>query len=439
MPSPLEPPRPLDGVACPYPGPRPFWRKDSGCFFGRDRERADLANLALTYPVTVLYAQSGNGKTSLLEAGLASRVAREGARVLSARVGAETPPGAGRERPFSMALLGTIREDDKLLAAGAQLERWSAAPLCGALAEVLEAIGLVSPARSGPGPGGRRASAEDRLELEAPVILVVDQFEELFTTNLPQWGARRDFLNDLGAATRRIRDLHVVLAIREDYLAELDPYAPLMPDGLRIRYRLERLRQAQAIEAITGPLATLGVDLDHSLTSRVVRDLLRTRAADRSAGGVEYDGEFAEPVHVQVACQQLWEDLRGASPDAPVGSPSGESAARESAQFGFRVHGRRFVCAPTATRGIDEALAQMYRSALRRAAREASTPEGKIRRFADHELITEAGTRNLASLDDFERAGLAKAAADVLVDERVLHRELRRGMAWYELTHDRFV
>ena len=52
----------------PYVGPRPFETEDQGRFFGRDREASDLLSLVVAHRAVLLYAQSGAGKTSLVNA-----------------------------------------------------------------------------------------------------------------------------------------------------------------------------------------------------------------------------------------------------------------------------------------------------------------------------------------------------------------------------------
>src|SRR5438105_2123234 len=54
----------------PYVGPRPFKREDADFFFGRDREANDLRSLIISHSEVLLYAQSGAGKTSLINAKL---------------------------------------------------------------------------------------------------------------------------------------------------------------------------------------------------------------------------------------------------------------------------------------------------------------------------------------------------------------------------------
>lgn len=53
-----------------YVGPRPFEQEDKFIFFGRDREARDLLSIVIAHNLVLVYAQSGAGKTSLLNAGL---------------------------------------------------------------------------------------------------------------------------------------------------------------------------------------------------------------------------------------------------------------------------------------------------------------------------------------------------------------------------------
>src|SRR5438105_488674 len=54
----------------PYVGPRPFERtaKDQARFFGRNQEAKQIISLILSHPITLVYSQSGAGKTSLFNA-----------------------------------------------------------------------------------------------------------------------------------------------------------------------------------------------------------------------------------------------------------------------------------------------------------------------------------------------------------------------------------
>ncbi len=57
-----------------YPGPQSFTEEDEQLFFGRNRETKALYDLIMVQPLVVLFAKSGMGKTSLLQAGIIPRL-----------------------------------------------------------------------------------------------------------------------------------------------------------------------------------------------------------------------------------------------------------------------------------------------------------------------------------------------------------------------------
>jgi hypothetical protein len=76
----------------PYVGLRPFGRDEEDLFFGRDRETRDLCSLVVAHPIVLLYAASGAGKSSLLNAGLIPLLEQRGYDVLPpARVSGRIP------------------------------------------------------------------------------------------------------------------------------------------------------------------------------------------------------------------------------------------------------------------------------------------------------------------------------------------------------------
>ena len=65
----------------PYVGPRPFELKDKDIFFGREQEARDLLSLVIAHNVVLVYAESGAGKTSLLNARLIPMLKENGFEV----------------------------------------------------------------------------------------------------------------------------------------------------------------------------------------------------------------------------------------------------------------------------------------------------------------------------------------------------------------------
>ena len=63
--------------ANPYVGPRAFEEEESQYFFGRDQEIEILSSLVMARRVSLFFAQSGAGKSSLLRAGLIPELTRQ--------------------------------------------------------------------------------------------------------------------------------------------------------------------------------------------------------------------------------------------------------------------------------------------------------------------------------------------------------------------------
>ena len=77
-------------------------------------------------------------------------------------------------------------------------------------------------------------------------MLILDQFEELFTLHQDRWQEREAFLRDLARRLRADAELRVVFALREEYVAQLERYARLLPTACARGFHVERLRTRAA-------------------------------------------------------------------------------------------------------------------------------------------------------------------------------------------------
>ena len=66
----------------PYVGPRTFKREEFNLFFGRDREASDLTALVASERLVLFYAQSGAGKSSIVNTRLIPNLEEKGYEVL---------------------------------------------------------------------------------------------------------------------------------------------------------------------------------------------------------------------------------------------------------------------------------------------------------------------------------------------------------------------
>src|SRR5262249_7582072 len=167
----------------PYVGPRPFGRDEEDLFFGRDRETRDLCSLVVAHPIVLLYAASGAGKSSLLNAGLIPLLEQRGYDVLPpARVSGQIPDAIKTTDVDNVYVFNV-------------LSSW-AGPSVG-LRDVVK-VDIA----------GFLASRPYRMDAAGePVLRVIllDQFEELFTFAPEHWQERAELIRQLAEALERDR------------------------------------------------------------------------------------------------------------------------------------------------------------------------------------------------------------------------------------------
>ncbi|MCT4351847.1 caspase family protein [Streptomyces sp. Je 1-79] len=239
--------RPAD-VPCPYPGLEPYRAVDSAHFFGRERLTARLLELVDALPdggQVVLVGASGAGKSSLLRAGLVAALeARTDAPISTLLLPA---PGPRPMRTLAEAWArATGRDTDEVRA---ELEQ-------------------------GAFPAPRRGRS-------ACGLLVVDQFEEVFTRcEAPEERAAFVSLLTGDGAGRRPR---VVLGLRADHYGSCLEHPGLERALERAQLTVPPLRERELRAAVEGPAAAVGMTIDPGLTDRLLDDLRSGRSAHDAA------------------------------------------------------------------------------------------------------------------------------------------------------------
>src|ERR1019366_3789648 len=98
-------------------------------------------------------------------------------------------------------------------------------------------------------------------------------------------------------------------SMREDFVAELDPLIWKIPQGIDVRYRLELLRHEAAISAVVEPARLSGISFDDAAAEKLVRDLRQINMEGPDGRPRQVEGEYIEPVQLQIVCKRLWERL----------------------------------------------------------------------------------------------------------------------------------
>ncbi|WP_338674964.1 helix-turn-helix domain-containing protein [Streptomyces sp. SCSIO 30461] len=294
--------RPADG-ACPYRGLPAFTSREAEWFFGRERVTAALVERVFERigdgPL-MLVAASGAGKSSLLNAGLVPALRRQGGFPMP---GAETWPVLG--------FTPTARPMDELLDRAAKA-LGSDPGLT--VREVTERPELLLEAVRALSYGSR--SGDGRQQPSPPVrpVLLVDQFEELFT-HCADEDERRAFVRVLCAVsgTKAVASGYdpavVVLGVRADFSGaclELPDLASVFTDGLFVP---PPMSVAELRESITRPAELAGATLEPGLAQLLLRDAGLRGATAAPASEVTPSGALPLVSHALMA---TWQQREGA-------------------------------------------------------------------------------------------------------------------------------
>lgn len=382
----------------PWLGLASFTEETRAYFYGREDEVAELARRVQRKLLTVLFGQSGLGKTSILRAGLVPRLRGQGYCPVYVRIdySREAPEPAEQ---IKQAIRRATSDSGEWTQVGVAAEKESLWEFLHHRDDVL-----------------RDSSGRTLIPL-----LIFDQFEEIFTLaqsddfgraraarfieeladlveNRPPKALENLFESDESAAERfdfARSDYRVLIALREDYLAPLESLKTSMPSIAQNRLRLAPMTGAQALTAVLRPGKKL-------VTEEVAEAIVRF-----VAGGAEVANAEVEPSLLSLICREL-NDARIAQ-------------------------GRKEISLDLLAGSHASILSNFYERAL------ADQPAA-VRRIIEDDLLTASGFReNVAEESLVSRltaAGAAPGTLALLVNRRLLRVEERLDIRRVELTHD---
>jgi WD40 repeat protein/serine/threonine protein kinase/DNA-binding SARP family transcriptional activator len=230
----------------PYKGLRPYQEADALDFFGRETLTNQLINKLAESRFLAVVGPSGSGKSSIVKAGLIPAL-RQGALPGSENwFIAEMTPGTHPLEEMELALWPIAVDPPSSLVE--PMEKDSR----GMLRTIRRIL-----------PGGE----------DSQIILVIDQFEDLFTM-VEDEGRRNHFLNSLWTALNAHRSpLRVILTLRADFYdrpLQFQPLAELFKQHTELVLPLTR---DELIWAIQEPARKVGVKLENGLLADIVADM----------------------------------------------------------------------------------------------------------------------------------------------------------------------
>lgn len=248
-------------LANPYPGLAAFKPEAHSFFFGRDEDIDRVSERLVTTRLLSIVGRSGTGKSSLVAAGVVPRLGGSLGEFSYRRCEPQTDPcrqlaeALCREQPRDADLRGR---------------------------ECLAALRQMLDEPAGPGDPElaqeRLAAAIEHFlgEPGRPLVLLVDQFEELFTRTPP---ARARRFRSLFDALLGRDGVYLMLTLRSEFTGRLMEW--LGEDLFRASLvSLEPIRGEARLQAIiTGPAEASGVSVEAELVTQLVAAASATRGA----------------------------------------------------------------------------------------------------------------------------------------------------------------
>lgn len=240
----------------PYPGLRPFQQEEHHLFFGREEQTSELLKRLNQHRFLAVVGTSGSGKSSLVRAGLLP--ALQGGTLTQAGSAWEIAvmrPGGDPITNLASAIVDADLYDPEQRDILDQLK-----------ATLLRSgLGLVEAVR------------QSEIDTDVNLLVVVDQFEELF--RFSQTGPDQEDLAAafvellLEAAKHEEQRIYIAITMRSDYLGDCSRFqglAEAVNDG---EYLIPRLNREQRRAAIEGPVKVAGEQIAPRLVEQLLNDV----------------------------------------------------------------------------------------------------------------------------------------------------------------------
>ena len=366
-------------LKAPYVGLRPFERTEKAIFFGRELDANYLKDKIFSARLTLLYAPSGVGKSSIL-------------RTLV------TP--ALEEQHAWVRYFDNWTGDDPCSAMKARLVKFASE------------LGLPDAGmNTAKGPPtltdiiSRIATADDRT-----AILILDQFEEFLVAH----GKQLDPLKKELAALVRASglDVRIVFSLRQEFLAALEPFRNEILNLFQSTYLLDSLDDQGLREAIEKPVEFFGGEYEPELTRQLMDDL---RASEDREALASSKAPVDLPM-MQIVCERLWE----------------ETLNRNQKTLTLALYKKELG-------GSDKILETYVRSVMPKRWSDKLLTARLMRFLAPASGLKRPYTaEELAENEGLNQTRVAKEL-DRLTDRRILRVREYHGQKLYELQHDAFV
>lgn len=270
------------------------------------------------------------------------------------------------------------------------------------------------------------------------MVLVLDQFEELFTrfvdpgftvrsavSELPDWTLRWDFFqqmeklyrtplpaSDESSAAKEDEQkpslpICYVVSMRDEYIAQMGPVRSFVGPLDENSYHLMLLEKGQAKLAIEEPAALFGYTYSSDCFASIIQQLTK-------------EDRYVEPAHLQLVCEKLWHE-------------QGRNLATDTSAGGKEIP----VDAFESLGGAKGILKSFFHDFLEELPEPDRPPTLELL----EPLVTISGTRNIVEREQlinapFRDPQLRRRLLSDLVNRTIVRTEARLGGYFVEITHE---
>lgn len=206
-----------------------FTLADREIFFGRDQEITELYRRVFESKILLVYGISGTGKSSIINCGLASRFDESDWLPVNVRRGDNIIESI--DDAFNKKALTILKKN---------------LSISGKLQSIY-------------------------LDHFKPVYLVFDQFEELFIFGTVE--EKKEFIKLIKEITESETQCRIIFIIREEFLAGITEFEYELPEIFLNRFRVEKMKRANAINAVEGPCKVHNIETEKGFSEEIIDKL----------------------------------------------------------------------------------------------------------------------------------------------------------------------